>query len=288
MQNITFGFEAYLTLATLVAAICWILERFLWMPKRAKGDKSNWFTDLGRSLFPVLLFVLVLRSFVVEPFRIPSPSMAPTLLPGDFILVNKFAYGLRLPITHTEILDLGEPERGDIAVFRYPEAPSKDFIKRIVGLPGDTIMYKNHQLYINEEPVPNEKLGLYEGEGVPEHQHVMAYLEHLAKHDHKILKVQRENDVPRVASYVGYWARHEVLTELEKKNITVNNNGVIKWHVPEDMFFVMGDNRDHSLDSRFWGFVPESNLVGPAFLIWLSIDYEPLGLRFSRIGQVLE
>lgn len=295
-MHINLGFEAFLVLATLVAAVCWVVERFVLAPNRAEGKRPNWFLEFGFSLFPVLLLVLVLRSFVVEPFRIPSPSMAPTLLPGDFIVVNKFAYGLRLPVIHTEILDLGEPERGDIAVFRWPVNPGTDFIKRIVGLPGDTIMYKDHRLYVNGEPVPTEKLGLYEGVGVPDRQRVMAYMEHLGEHDHVVLKVQGLSQRERIRQYILYWERHLGPDIQAQLNVTVSESGAIRWRVPENMYFVMGDNRDHSLDSRFWGFVPESHLVGPAFLIWLSLDYEPtgwasflpFGLRASRFGQLLE
>lgn len=295
-MQINFGFEAFLVLATLVAAVCWGVEKFLLAPKRSEGKRPNWFLEFGRSMFPVLLLVLILRSFVVEPFRIPSPSMAPTLLPGDFILVSKFAYGLRLPVIHTEVLDLGAPERGDIAVFRWPMQPSKDFIKRIVGLPGDIIMYKNQRLYVNGEPVPTEKLGWYEGIGVPEHQRVMAYMEHLSGHDHVILKVMGLSQRERVMQYIYYWKHNLGPDFVDQLNVTVLESGAIRWRVPEHMYFVMGDNRDHSLDSRFWGFVPESNLVGPAFMIWLSLDYKPkdlpafmpFGLRFSRIGELLE
>lgn len=288
MHDLHFDFEAVLVLATLIAAICWVAERFFRAPRRRPDQRPNWFLEFGYSLFPVLLVVLVLRSFVVEPFRIPSPSMAPTLLPGDFILVNKFAYGLRLPVIHTEVLDLGAPERGDIAVFRWPVDTGQDFIKRIVGLPGDVVMYKNHQIYVNGEKVPAEKLGLYAGEGVPERQRILAYREQLGEHDHRILKVDGISQRRRLMEYMSYWMGQMEPAQRARLNVSVSEDGAVRWRVPEHAYFVMGDNRDHSLDSRFWGFVPESNLVGPAFLIWMSIDYEPLGLRFSRFGEVLE
>src|SRR5699024_2971224 len=139
----------------------------VWEKHRASGDKANWVVDFARSFFPVLLAVLLLRAFVVEPFRIPSRSMVPTLLVGDFILVNKFDYGLRLPVTHSKILDLGEPERGDVVVFRYPKDPSVDYIKRVIGLPGDTIAYRGNQLFVNGKPVPYKPVGRYTGEGAP-------------------------------------------------------------------------------------------------------------------------
>lgn len=259
MHDVHLDFEAWLTIATFITGILWALERFVWHPKRAEGESPNWFVEFGYSFFPVILIVLVLRSFVVEPFRIPSPSMVPTLLEGDFILVNKFSYGLRLPVLHTEFLDLGEPERGDVAVFRWPKDPSKDFIKRIVGLPGDEIVYDNHQLFIDGEPVKTERLGVYEGENVPEDQRVIEYLEHLGEHDHRKLNVATSRDRRR-----------------------------LQVEVPEGHYFVMGDNRDHSMDSRVWGFVPEHNLVGQAFLIWMSVDTDPIGLRFSRLGNLIE
>ena len=257
-------FELLLVLLTLVTGVVWFWER--WQRRRAgtaaaeAGEQGQtgasgavtlpWWIDLARSLFPVILAVLVIRSFLVEPFRIPSGSMIPTLLAGDFILVNKFAYGLRLPVLHQEILDLGRPERGDVAVFRYPVDPSQDYIKRVVGLPGDEIRYVGKRLYINGELMPQELLGPY-----PEALDALVAREDLGTVEHRLLL--HEDSPAR-----GF-----------------------RFTVPADAYFVMGDNRDRSSDSRFWGPVPEDNLVGEAFLIWMSWDLEDSGVNWGRIGN---
>lgn len=259
MQGVTLDFEAWLTFAAVIAGIIWALERYVWRRRRAPGKRANWFVEFAHSFFPVLLVVLLLRSFVVEPFRIPSPSMVPTLLPGDFILVSKFSYGLKLPIFHTQVLELGDPQRGDVAVFRWPVNPGKNFIKRIIGVPGDHIVIADDQLFINGELVDTERLGIYHGDGVPESQRPILYSEQLGRDWHKMLQIAGSD-------------RSEVL----------------RFTVPEGMYFVMGDNRDHSLDSRYWGFVPEENFVGQAFLIWFSVDFDPFDLRWSRIGNIID
>lgn len=260
MSNVYFDFEAWLTLAALITGIFWALEKWVWSKRRPAQQKPNWAVDFARSFFPVLLAVLVIRAFVVEPFRIPSRSMVPTLLVGDFILVNKFEYGLRLPVFHTEILDLGAPERGDVMVFRYPEDPSMDYIKRVIGLPGDTIAYRGNQLYVNGEPVPKKPVGLYTGDGAPPRAVTRLWLENLPDGPtHPLLNV------------VGRPGPQQM-----------------KVTVPPHHYFVMGDNRDNSADSRVWGFVPEKNLVGEAFMIWLSIDFDDFDIRWSRIGNSID
>ena len=255
MNGLHFDFEALLLLATVVTGIIWALDRFLWAPRRDEGQDGNWAIEFSRSFFPVILLVLLLRSFIFEPFRIPSSSMVPTLQVGDFILVNKFAYGLRLPVFHTEILDLGEPQRGDVMVFRWPPDPSKDFIKRVVGLPGDVIEFDGRQITVNDEPVALAPQGLYDGPGVPAFEATLRFTETLGKHTHDILV-----------------ARDRLRQGLRAE-------------VPPGHYFVMGDNRDNSADSRRWGFVPDDHLVGKAFLIWMSVDTENWRLRFSRIGD---
>lgn len=264
MGDIHFDFEALLVVATLVTGLVWLLDKLLLAPRRAAAreasgqDKSaNWAVEFSRSFFPVILFVMLLRSFVVEPFRIPSSSMVPTLLVGDFILVNKFAYGLRLPVVHTKFLKIGEPERGDVMVFRYPPDSSKDFIKRVVGLPGDEIVYRDKKLSINGKPVPLESLGIYTGPGVPAFEAALEFKETLGEYQHSVLVV-RDRD-------------------------SVN----LRAEVPPGHYFMMGDNRDNSLDSRRWGFVPEHNLVGKAFLVWMSVDTGDWNLRVDRIGSLV-
>lgn len=213
--------------------------------------------EYAKSFFPVLLVILLFRSFLAEPFKIPSGSMMPTLLVGDFILVNKFAYGLRLPVLNTKILDVGEPKRGDVFVFRYPANPKEDYIKRVIGLPGDEISYRNKTLFVNGKQIEEVDLGGYAGPSEPGHRMDGAIMkqEDLEGVQHKIL------EMPQV------WIGHEG-----------------SWTVPSGHYFAMGDNRDNSADSRFWGFVPEENLVGRAFVIWMNWDR---GIDFGRIGTMI-
>lgn len=252
-------FSLLLVIAVAVTGVITLLNYFWWRPARRQSLqtaeagtteglpnnareqvlKEPWPVDYARSFFPVLLVVLVLRSFVVEPFQIPSGSMRPTLEIGDFILVSKFAYGLRLPVVHTEILDLGEPERGDVMVFRFPSDPSVNFIKRVVGLPGDRIRYEGKQLYINGKPVPKTLLA----EGPAEAPGELMYTEQLGEVEHHIYNNPRDFG-PQMRELI----------------------------VPEGHYFTMGDNRDHSNDSRYWGFVPEANVVGRAFAVWMHWD----------------
>ncbi len=262
MNEIYFNFSAALVLMTFVTGVIYLLDVVWWGRRRAaltlpgfSVPKPNSVVEFCRSFFPVILVVLMLRSFVVEPFRIPSGSMLPTLSVGDFILVNKFSYGLRLPVLNTKFLELGEPRRGDVVVFRYPPDPSKDYIKRIVGLPGDEIRYEDKTLFINGERVPTENITLYTGYGagalgVP----TLEMVESLGDVEHQILVVPRRLE-----------------PDLRKR-------------IPAGHYFVMGDNRDNSADSREWGFVPEQNLVGRAFLIWMSWDTTRLRPDLGRIG----
>jgi signal peptidase I len=236
------------------------VDRVVWKPKRDRSvttEKEPVLVEYSRSLFPVFLIVLVLRSFVVEPFRIPSGSMYPTLEIGDFIVVNKFAYGVKLPVTQTKILPVGEPERGDVVVFKYPKDPDVDYIKRVIGLPGDEIAYYGKTLYINGNPVKQKLLGEYEGTASGKVMDGASLLEEfLEEHSHDIL--------------------------LDPEKSSQDMNTVV---VPEGHYFMMGDNRDHSNDSRFWGFVPEKNLKGKAFAIWMNWDD---GVHFDRIGKGIE
>jgi len=208
-------------------------------PTREKLLKEPWPVDYSRSFFPVLLVVLVVRSFIIEPFQIPSGSMKPTLEVGDFILVNKFAYGLRLPVVHHRFLEVDDPERGDVMVFRFPEEPSVNFIKRVVGLPGDRIRYEGKQLYVNGEPVSKALIE----EGPMRYPQQLLLEEELGDVSHFIYNNPRDPG-PQMREVV----------------------------VPQGHYFMMGDNRDHSNDSRYWGFVPEENIVGRAFAVWMHWD----------------
>lgn len=212
----------------------------------------------------MILFVFVLRSFVVEPFRIPSGSMLPTLENGDLILVNKFQYGIRLPIIDKKIISLGTPNRGDVMVFRYPLDPSVDYIKRVIGLPGDTILYQNKTLYINGKEITHVRDGdFFEPD---RSAYVGRYTEQLGNVKHSILldKYAPQNFMP-IADYPY------------RKNCEYLDKGV-RCTVPPNHYFMMGDNRDNSLDSRYWGFVPDANIVGRAFFIWMNFSHP------SRIG----
>ncbi|HEX4871239.1 MAG TPA: signal peptidase I [Nevskiaceae bacterium] len=256
MQDVHFDFAVLLTLLALFTGLGYLLD-VLWLAPRRRDrigdDKPGMVVDFCRSFFPVIAAVLVLRSFVAEPFRIPSGSMIPTLLVGDFILVNKFAYGVRDPVFHHEFLPVGRPQRGDVVVFRWPRDPSTDFIKRIVGVPGDRIVYRDKVLTINGEVAALTPEGAYAAGRAPAG---LAYRlrEDLGAVSHQIL----------------------VNPDLPAENF--------EFTVPEGEYFAMGDNRDGSFDSRGWGTVAERHLVGKAFLIWMSWDGQAKRPYLSRIG----
>jgi signal peptidase I len=263
MSEVDLDFAVLLTLLTLVTGAIWALDRWWLGPRRraalpaGAADAPGGLVDFGRSFFPVILAVLLLRSFLAEPFRIPSGSMIPTLLVGDFILVNKFAYGLRDPVFHRRFLAVGAPERGDVVVFRYPVDPRKDYIKRVVGLPGDHIAYRNKQLWVNGEPAPLDAAGVYTSAGsLPG------------------VLYRFEEDLGAV--------RHHVIVNPARPAED------FEFEVPEGQYFMMGDNRDGSDDSRRWGTVPERHLVGKAFFIWMSWDGGRLRPDWSRIGNSIE
>ena len=214
--------------------------------------------EYSKSFFPVFLIVLVLRSFIVEPFRIPSNSMMPTLLTGDFILVNKFDYGIRLPVVDTKIVDIGLPERGDVVVFRFPDDPATPFIKRVVGVPGDRIGYYDKVLYVNDEPMDQSPLGRYVGSGSGT---VMSGAS---------LRAERLSGT-----------NHRILVQPGARS--VQGEAV----VPEGHYFVLGDNRDNSRDSRYWGTVSEDLLIGKAFRIWMNWDFGH-GIDWKRIGKSID
>lgn len=230
-----------------------------------QAGRMSWWTEYATSFFPVILFVFVLRSFVVEPFRIPSGSMLPTLQSGDLILVNKFSYGLRLPVLDKKVIDIGTPQRGDVMVFRYPVEPDVDYIKRVVGLPGDEIAYVDKKLYVNGTEVPLVRDGdYYEPDRV---SYIAQFTEKLGDNPHRILL-----DPRRAQEYSPIW------DFPHQENCQYARNG-LRCTVPEGHYFAMGDNRDNSADSRYWGFVPDQNVVGKAFLVWMNFS------DLSRIGR---
>ncbi|MDD1625318.1 MAG: signal peptidase I [Methylococcaceae bacterium] len=256
-----FDFSFFLLLATVVTGLIWGGYLLFLKSKGLIFDEKNEpvVVEYARSFFPIVLIVLLLRSFIAEPFRIPSGSMMPTLLVGDFILVNKFTYGIRLPVINKKVIELNEPKRGDIAVFRYPKEPSVDYIKRVIGLPGDKVVYSNRKLTINDVPVKQVSLGRYQGVGQGEDMTgAEELLENLMGIEHSILI---RNGTPSVE---------------------------FVYVVPKGHYFMMGDNRDNSNDSRYWGPVPEANLVGKAFFIWMNWDWQDKGVGFDRIGTVLK
>lgn len=288
----SFDFPTFLVAATAVTGGIWLIDALLFAPRRRRlaeqqvtstaategqgaggvavtGYREPVLVEYSRSFFPVILAVLLLRSFVVEPFRIPSGSMMPTLLVGDFILVNKFSYGLRLPVLNAKVLPIGEPERGDVVVFRFPQNESIDYIKRVVGVPGDQIYYRNKTLYVNGEPIRQIALPPYVGEGAGKgHTGALRAVEDIDGIEHDILINPRTGDLPGGCAVLA--------------------SGPV--NVPDGSYFVMGDNRDNSNDSRCWGFVPEANLVGRAFAIWMNWDGQREGfpIAFDRLGHLIE
>ncbi len=258
-----FDFSAFLVIATFLTGIIWLADSLFFARKRS--SKEPLIVEYSRSFFPVILAVLVIRSFLFEPFRIPSSSMMPTLLIGDFILVNKFAYGVRLPVIDTKIIEVSLPQRGDVVVFRYPEDPSLDYIKRLIGLPGDKISYRGKTLLVNGEPMDQVRMGPYVPVGTAK------------------INMAREGARPEIRSEQLSDVKHDILLDSNKRY-----SGNHEFIVPEGEYFVMGDNRDNSNDSRYWGTVPEENFVGKALLIWMNWDTAKGGKSFSRIGTLIK
>ena len=293
------NFAFLLFMASAVTGVYWLAELFYFLPARQsvarqlqeaddkrRADLQNkgiarvdgdiaqatetilaqpWWLDWTAGLFPVIISVFFLRSFIVEPFKIPSGSMIPTLLVGDLILVNKFHYGLRLPVLNTKITEGDKPQRGDVMVFRYPPKPSLDYIKRVVGVPGDTVAYLNKRLTINGQAVPTESVPEFFDEDAM--RYFKQYEEKLGSQSHRLLNdEQRPAFVPGADKFPGF----------ENCDYTIEG---VTCKVPEGHYFMMGDNRDNSMDSRYWGFVPEKNIVGKAFFVWMNFG------NLKRVGR---
>ncbi|WCM92211.1 signal peptidase I [Acidovorax sp. NCPPB 2350] len=292
------NFALLLLLATVVTGAYWVAERLVFLPRRQRaaqaieeaaaqrraeldrmgiakvdGDVQEakdsilmqpWWLDWTAGLFPVIAVVFLLRSFLFEPFKIPSGSMIPTLLVGDLILVNKFTYGIRLPVINKKISQGTPPQRGDVMVFRYPPQPSMDYIKRVVGVPGDEIAYLNKRLTVNGKPVETTALPDFLDEDSM--RYFKQFDEQLGEKHHRIIN---NPDVPAFIQGASDYAFRE--------NCRYSVEGVV-CKVPEGHYFMMGDNRDNSLDSRYWGFVPDANIVGKAFFVWMNFG------NLKRIG----
>jgi len=292
------NFAFLLFMASSVTGVYWLAERFYFFPARQSaarqlqeaddkrradlqskgiarvdGDIAQatetilaqpWWLDWTAGLFPVIISVFFLRSFIVEPFKIPSGSMIPTLLVGDLILVNKFHYGLRLPVLNTKVTEGEKPQRGDVMVFRYPPKPSLDYIKRVVGVPGDTVAYLNKRLTINGQAVPTDSVPEFFDEDAM--RYFKQFEEKFGTQSHRVLNdEQRPAFVPGADKFPG----------SEGCDYTIEG---VTCKVPEGHYFMMGDNRDNSMDSRYWGFVPEKNIVGKAFFVWMNFG------NLKRVG----
>jgi signal peptidase I len=295
------NFALLLFMATLVSGLYWLAERFYFLPRRQRAAQAfeqaqdqrqaelqrlgvradevdvgqakakllmqPWWLDWTAGLFPVIAIVFILRSFLFEPFKIPSGSMIPTLIINDLILVNKFHYGVRLPVINTKIIDNNSPQRGDVMVFRYPPKPSLDYIKRVVGVPGDEVAYLNKQLSVNGKPLPQQALpDFFDADAL---RYAKQFEEQTADGSRKyriIVEADRPAFVPGAENFKF------------RENCRYSAEGVV-CKVPPGHYFMLGDNRDNSLDSRFWGFVPEENIVGKAFFVWMNFG------NLKRIGS---
>ena len=259
------NFALILFVLVVITGIIWAFDRFHARKQRAPEAPDPWWVEYGGSFFPVILAVFLLRSFLVETFKIPSGSMIPTLLVGDFILVNKYTYGVRLPVLNKKVVELNAPQRGDVVVFRYPPDPSLDYIKRVVGLPGDKVVYRNKKLTINGQEIAQKKTEDYLDRD--RLFYTPRFVETLGSVEHHILV---EADAPAFVQQIARFPHGE--------KCNYNSEGV-SCEVPPGHYFMMGDNRDNSQDSRFWGFVPDENLVGKAFFIWFNFS------DLKRIGS---
>jgi signal peptidase I len=263
-------FAAVLLLSAVITGIIWLVDAKLLRPRRSAGTSEPVVVDMARAFFPVIVVVFLIRSFWVEPFKIPSGSMKPTLLVGDFILVNKYTYGIRLPVLNRKVMDVNPIKRGDVVVFRYPADPTVDYIKRVVGTPGDRIEYRGKRLAVNGQPVSVQPSGFYTDSEI-NYLRLPTFTEKLGEATHTMMVVpaQPPVDLSQVRQYPY------------RGNCDYNDDG-FACTVPEGHYFMMGDNRDQSSDSRYWGFVPDDHIKGRAFLVWMNFG------DFKRIGSSIE
>lgn len=266
------NFPLVLLILLTVTGSIWLLDIFFLKRRREPDGVEPWWVEYPKSFFPIILIVFCLRSFLVEPFKIPSGSMIPTLLVGDFILVNKFTYGIRLPVVNRKVIEVNQPKHGEVMVFRYPEDPSIDYIKRVVGLPGDIVTYRHKKLSINGVPLKIELDGDYKYiESGLAYIYTQRFREYVGEKSHSILINQEMPGM--LLSNVHYFPFRE--------NCSFDRMG-FTCKVPDGNYFTLGDNRDGSSDSRYWGFVPEENIVGKAFMVWWNFS------DLSRIGLTIE
>ena len=263
-------FAAVLLLAALITGLICLWDAKWARKRRTDGEPEPVLVDMARAFFPVIVVVFVIRSFWVEPFKIPSGSMKPTLLVGDFILVNKYTYGIRLPVINRKIVEINALRRGDVVVFRYPWDTSVDYIKRVVGVPGDKVVYRNKRLTVNGASATVKGEGFYTDSEL-NYLRLPTYVENLNGHEHQMMIVPAQPPVDLA----------QVRQFPHRENCEYNDDG-FTCTVPPGEYFMMGDNRDQSSDSRYWGFVPDENIKGRAFLIWMNFG------DFRRIGKTIE
>src|SRR5688572_2046285 len=263
-------FAAVLLLAAVITGLIWLWDVKWARPRRTSDTPEPIVVDMARAFFPVIVIVFLIRSFWVEPFKIPSGSMKPTLLVGDFILVNKYTYGIRLPVVKQKVLDVNPIRRGDVVVFRYPSDPSVDYIKRVIGIPGDRVAYRGKRLTINGEAVPVQSSGYYTDAEL-NYLRLPTFSESFGGKAHQMMVIPAQPPVDLA----------QVRQFAHRDNCEYNDDG-FGCTVPAGHYFMMGDNRDQSSDSRYWGFVPDDHVKGRAFLVWMNFG------NFQRIGSGIE
>jgi len=263
-------FAAVLLLAAVITGLLWLFDAKWARKRRIAGEPEPVVVDMARAFFPVIVVVFLIRSFWIEPFKIPSGSMKPTLLVGDFILVNKYTYGIRIPVINKKVIEVNPLAHGDVVVFRYPADPSVDYIKRVVGLPGDKVVYRGKRLTINGEAVAVQNTGFFT-DSESNYLRLPTFLEKLGSHNHQMMIVPAQPPVDLA----------QVRQFPHRENCEYNDDG-FSCTVPAGHYFMMGDNRDQSSDSRYWGFVPDDHIKGRAFLVWMNFG------DFKRIGNGIE